>query len=409
MSDKPEEPTDWALKTNSGASATPPPVGTRPTSVPSDLGAGTDGPPDLSLQRDAQDTFRRLGAIRSTKVGILGATNSGKSYLFRAMTYRASNPARSGSLGVFLGKDPAEVYWTDPTSKEAWPMKLESFNEDYKNWVPLRPTNVTSQRWYKLLLRYRTGWFGCRRAEMSIDFLDGSGEAMQKELPEMDPVVREMFEGAYLPANVLIFCLPIWAAFLSPSMRDEHAKAKADALKGFYSILHNFKSLRERQRSRVKVQTILALTQADDQRSALSDLRSLWIDPFVKEAAARSRELGTQSGLMRYLRDAQSVSDSLFDCFQRSEENLVNGLPYQLQFDGGLPMIVPLSAIDGAILKARNPTHNSAPTPPMMFTGAPPPVHSAHPSMGVGASDPVPVHVELPLLVALCEQHNSLM
>jgi hypothetical protein len=73
---------------------------------------------------------------------------------------------------------------------------------------------------------------------------------------------------------------------------------------------------------------------------------------------------------------------------------LVSRIPRQLDFGRGLPWIIPISAVEGKTLaraiEARKGMTDDAPLPP-------------------GIEPPVPIHVELPLLAALCENHNALM
>jgi hypothetical protein len=76
--------------------------------------------------------------------------------------------------------------------------------------------------------------------------------------------------------------------------------------------------------------------------------------------------------------------------FREAPEARVARLPSQLDLGAGEPWIVPLSAIDGdrlAVLEA-DPT--------------------AHPARR-RLAPPIPLHVELPLLVALCSRSNALM
>lgn len=411
MSNAPPDP-EWAFRpvTTPQQDEAAPAADGAASGVHASQGSPALPPPRDELVVAPQQKTRRLQSIGETKVAILGARACGKSYLFQAMTYRASNPARSGSLKVFLGNEQAEIYEAEHPDQDFRLLDMRAFNARYKGFDRLPATMLATQRWYKLLLRYRTGWLGLRRAEMCVDFLDGSGEAMAQRLALMQPEMFEMFKHAYLPARVAIFCLPLWVAFPDPLQRASLAEAREKALAGFYQIVHNFKELRSESGSTHAVRSMLALTQADHRDCALSsEVREFWLDRFLdpSKAQARARELGTQRGLMRYLRDARAVSDWFLDRFQRSEQHDLQKLPFELQFDGQLPMVIPLSAIDGSMvdLKERQ-AGTLTPSPGSAFPGAPRP---PQPSMIVDPSDPVPAHVELPLLVALCERHNALM
>jgi hypothetical protein len=73
----------------------------------------------------------------------------------------------------------------------------------------------------------------------------------------------------------------------------------------------------------------------------------------------------------------------------------VGAIPQTLTFGKGTPWVVPLSAIDGARLEQLE-KHYPKPDDPARLR-----------ETRRGA--PIPVHVELPLLVALCERENALM
>jgi hypothetical protein len=71
-------------------------------------------------------------------------------------------------------------------------------------------------------------------------------------------------------------------------------------------------------------------------------------------------------------------------------EGLITG-PSELNFGYGLPWIVPVSAVDGNKLEQAEADREHAPK--YRYVGA----------------APIPAHVELPLLAAMCEHHNALM
>ncbi|MEE8524545.1 MAG: hypothetical protein V3T72_11490, partial [Thermoanaerobaculia bacterium] len=82
--------------------------------------------------------------------------------------------------------------------------------------------------------------------------------------------------------------------------------------------------------------------------------------------------------------------EALLEEFAQCRDPLVAAIPQKLDFHGGKPWLIPVSAIEGSFLegiesKFKNPEERPRLPPP------------------------VPVHVELPLLVALCERSNALM
>ena len=86
---------------------------------------------------------------------------------------------------------------------------------------------------------------------------------------------------------------------------------------------------------------------------------------------------------------ARKVSEAVFREFDASHDPRISGIPERIEFGGGRPWFVPLSAIDGATLDSWEQGKAKKPR--------------------AGLRPPVPVHVELPLLVALCDGHNALM
>lgn len=101
------------------------------------------------------------------------------------------------------------------------------------------------------------------------------------------------------------------------------------------------------------------------------------------------RKLCTQAGVMRYLNNARQVSDLLAESFAGARQ-VVSGIPKQLNFNGGPPWIIPMSAIEGKVLDQFEKDKTSL---------------VERQRYGY----PVPVHVELPLLMVLCEHHNALL
>jgi hypothetical protein len=137
------------------------------------------------------------------------------------------------------------------------------------------------------------------------------------------------------------------------------------------------------------VKTILALTMADDPRSALTRLHDNWIAPYLEVPDTYLRQLRRGAGVARYLANARRVSEALWEEFDSSWDHRVSAVPRSLDF-GSRPWLIPLSAIEGeklAEIESKYP--KSRPRPPLRA--------------------PIPAHVELPLLVALCERTNALM
>lgn len=331
-----------------------------------------------------EEPFDRPG---TTRVGILGGKGVGKSYLFHAMVYRTLDNRRAGALSYYIDRDAVRVYQTLDRSLTPRSVIPTEFIHDYSSWSRLFTTQWTDQRWYRLRLQFRTGLLGARKSFLDIDFLDGSGEQLEMGL---NAETEDIWKAAFLEARVMVFCLPLWAAFPASggTLSDEDWEHRQKVIRGFDSVVRHFKDLREKHDATHPVRSILALTMADDRRSALATLRDRWIDPFVTEPMVHLRAMRRASGVARYLANARRISEALWREFDACPDPVISGIPVSLDLGAGRPWLIPVSAIDGAVLDTQ--------------TGR-------RTSRGPGSPPPVPVHVELPLLVALCESHNALM
>lgn len=331
-----------------------------------------------------EEPFDRPG---TTRVGILGGKGVGKSYLFHAMVYRTLDNRRAGALSYYIDRDAVRVYQTLDRSRTPRSVIPTEFIQDYSSWSRLFTTQWTDQRWYRLRLQFRTGLLGTRRSFLDIDFLDGSGEHLEMGL---NAETEEIWKAAFLEAQVMVFCLPLWAAFPAPGgvLSDEDWENRQKVIRGFDSVVRHFKDLREKHKATHPVRSILALTMADDRRSALATLRDRWIDPFVADPMVHLRAMRRASGVARYLANARRISEALWREFDACQDAVISGIPVSLDLGAGRPWLIPVSAVDGAVLDTQT-GRRTARTPAL--------------------APPVPVHVELPLLVALCESHNALM
>jgi hypothetical protein len=202
---------------------------------------------------------------------------------------------------------------------------------------------------------------------------------------------EETWKEAFLHAGIMVFCLPLWAAFPATGevLSAQDWEARESVIQGFDAVVRHFRDLREKYGATHPVRSILALTMADDRRSALTTLRNRWITPFMERPRPHLDAMRTASGVARYLASARQISKAVFREFDTSHDPRISGIPERIEFGGGRPWFVPLSAIDGATLDSWDQGKVSKPR--------------------VGLRPPVPVHVELPLLVALCDSRNALM
>jgi len=327
------------------------------------------------------------------KIGILGGKGVGKSYLFQAMVYRTVNIGKAGVLSYYLG-DYAPDLWTSELDDPRWLRRsLDDFINAYRIWDRLPSTTQATQIWYRLRLNFRTGILGGNLSTMDIEFLDGSGEALETGLLNVN--LKPLWIQAFREATVMVFCLPIWMMFPdSDKMTQKDWDDRERGLKGFGRMLTTYKEIRN---PKLRVRTVFVLTQADDPRCALRSLHRRWIKPFIDRATGQDdrhdilRAIKRSSGITRYLASAREVSDYLYREFAHVRiQGLVRN-PKELNFGAGPPWLVPVTAVDGVELNRI--TAQKEKTPGHRYQGDP----------------PVPAHVELPLLAAMCEHHNALM
>ena len=324
---------------------------------------------------------------RVQQLGIIGGKGVGKSYLFQAMVYRVQHARRSGALSYFLDPEGVELVKTLAREERARTVNLQRFNGDYERWTRLGSTLATQQPWYRLTLPYRTGLLGRTRAAMEVEFFDGSGEQF---FEARDPQHHGLWAQAYREARVMAFCLPLWSLFPGPDLSPADWRERDSILESFHEVVQNYKDLRRRLQLRQPVRSILALTMADDRRAGLPQLRDTWIGGYLQHHQAFLAQTRTGRGIAGYLAKARRVSQFLHDEFAAAPAPGVAGIPDLLGFGAGRPWLIPVSAIHGEVLDHLERAYpNPDDRPPRL--------------------PPVPAHVELPLLVALCERGNALM
>ena len=316
------------------------------------------------------------------KIGIAGGRQTGKTYLFQSIVYRTMDGSKSGALATFLGGEANEVF-TGFDEETRASISHDDLIRFYPQWTRLTPS--LQDVWYRLRIPYRSGFLGRRSTALDVAFLDAPGESF---------TLRGLASEAFQDVSVMIFCLPIWAVFNDPAALDKKSATDAkSALNDFESIVRLYRESLATKRRKVRV--IVALTMADDRRSALDDVRTNWIEPFTnpKRTGRVLDVLAKPTALNGYLAAARRTSDYLRQRLRDHLNPKVSRIPGSFRgFERGTTWYVALSAIDGAKLAQLDAT----PIPQQAALAAtfPP---------------PVPAHVELPLLIALCERTNALM
>ncbi|ASF48358.1 hypothetical protein [Methylovulum psychrotolerans] len=356
-------------------------------SEPNGQKAASQPAPNNSPRRDDMHEASKPQRESKQKLGIIGGKGSGKSYLFQAMVYRTYAKKQAGALAYYLDGCEGDVHlYSSPVHRRDLEKAVETaeFVNEYENCYRLGSTLFDDQRWYRLTLPYRTGLLGTQRRELEVEFFDGCGEALLEDR-DMGTEKQQLWKAAYLDATTMIFILPLWIAFPRKNLSSEDFEFRDRQLKGFRAVIENYHELRRLYKAQHPVRSILALSMADDPRTSLTGILDRWITPYMDKPGFYLNKLRKGQGVARYLANARKVSAFLHHEFEYHNDPLMAGIPDRLEFKAGKVWMIPLSAIEGKLLD----------------------IKLAYPQQRL--DKPVPVHVELPLLVALCEHENALM
>lgn len=368
------------------------------SSTSASLAATPAAPAEAYKEEDHEAQDEPFDRDDAQKLGIVGGKGVGKSYLFQAMVFRTFSGSHSGAMTYYLERDGIHLFTAagnviNPGTARS--LNRFTFIDKFKHWHRLPQTTRLNNQWYRLRLLLRSGWLGRQQSAMDVEFFDGSGEGFF-ELPAVTLEDKRLWGKAYRKARTMVFCLPLWAVFPNNDLTDDDWKNREDLLTGYEQVVQNYRDMRIRHSSKEPVSSILALTMADDRRSALRTLHDRWISPYLESPHTYLKQLRRGSGVARYLSNARKISEALHDEFLSSRDTRVAAVPQSLNFEKGKPWIIPLSAIDGARLADLERRYENKPDDTAR-------------RREVRSIAPTPVHVELPLLVALCERENALM
>jgi GTPase SAR1 family protein len=330
-------------------------------------------------------------------LAFVGGRSVGKTYLFQALVKQLMDVENAGALSYFI-KDPVRLF-RKAVGEDVFSSTNEyDYIQNYEKWVRLDPTQIAAQNSYQLRVPIRTGWLGKTIKHMYVEYFDGAGE----RLAGGDEIAVTTWFHNYADAEVMVFCLPFWAAFPtseyddSPLMSEAYKEELQETIKSFDTIVKNYVDMRQIKGIKTKVKCVVALTQADQIKHTTlgQELADSWLLPFKLELEREEHEiidqvdeyrrgLSTGKGVNLYLENARNLSDILRQKIKRNKA--INRSLSLLDFGSGEPWLIPMSAISGHDLDR-------------VAQGGTPPMHS-----------PIPAHVELPLLVALSQYCNALM
>lgn len=265
-------------------------------------------------------------------------------------------------------------------------VNLQRLNGDCERWTRLATTLAAHQPWYRLTLPYRIGLLGHSRSVLEVEFFDRSGE---QSFEAKDRASQPLWQRAYSEAQFMAFCLPLWVAL--PGDDITSGDWRAHSLDSFHDVVQNYRDMRRQLGlSDRSVRSILALTTAYDRRSALKTLRERSIAGYLQHHRSVPERIRRSRGIARYIANARRVSEILTNQRAAADSPSVVRIPAELSFDGNPSWLIPVSAIYGE---------------------APDQIEAdfANPDGRPRRAPPEPIHVELPLIVALYEQGNALM
>jgi len=348
---------------------------------------------DLPIKETLKEIFETKNAA---KISLIGGKGIGKSYLFQAMVYRSWSNQLSGALSYYLDCDSTRLVAAQSRQDPALLYRLTEYLESYEQWLRLDATKIETQLWFRLELPYRKGLLGLNRGQLAIEFYDGAGEFFESDLDESKVDVWENLTKS----NIMVFCLPYWVVFPSDDISDADYNERRIRLNAFDKILSNYKEIRRRTKQKHSVFSILALTQADDRRAGgneiISQIQENWIEEYMNNTEDYLKALRKPHNVLNYLKNAKKISKLLLKEMSNNMDPKVSSIVSGLDLGRGKPWLMPVSAIEGHKLQSiEEITRQSQSEENFLIKQQ--------------RTPPIPVHVELPLLVALCEYTNALI
>lgn len=312
-----------------------------------------------------------MGDSADFRIGILGGKGTGKSYFVSALVHCLRKSENRGAVMAFIRRGEDSMSIANAASKDL--VTPESFCDNFENGLGIPQTIESNQRWITIRLFYRKGPFGLGKSIMPIDVEDLSGELLSKPL---NPINQPIYERVGSKSRLMIFCLPVWVAFPGPATNRTGAQRLT---REFAQVIENHPQVARQFRHRERVLSVVALTMADNPESILTDVREAWVNRYRDPSIPYELEnLHRPNHLCAYLTAARRVSRSLHRQLEYSEDGIRREVAKSIRLKSlsRRAWLLPVSAYDG-----QNP----------------------------GSKNPLPVHVELLLLAALCMNRNVLM
>ena len=334
--------------------------------------------PEPESQKKREGLSRNFEIKNAARIVLIGGKGTGKSYLFQSMVQRTQSHHCAGALSYYLDGNRTQLLSAKCRQDPAFRERISSYLKEYKNYTRLKQTSLIDQAWYRLELPYKKGFFGKKTDSLNIEFYDGAGEYYESPLDENNFGVWE----DVVKSKIIVYCLPLWIIFPQDQLSEGDKKERREYLDAFDKILTNYEDVRKRKKQTHSVFSILALTQADDNRlnknGLAGEIKKNWIKEYLDNYQTYTEELKKPHNVLKYIKNTQKVSNLLFQEISKSSSPEISSIVTGLDL-GKKPWIIPVSAIQGNNIDSKI------------------------------EQEPHPIHVELPLLIALCEYTNALI
>lgn len=327
-----------------------------------------DDETDTSKQQSddgrSQKGFVQGGSNNAFKLAFVGGRSVGKTYLFQALVNTLAYSENTGALSYFIDtKNPVDLFRRVEGQSRFSISNIDDYLRGFNNWDRLLGTQIGYQHSYQLRVPFKDGVLAKNKRSMYIEYFDGAGE----QLVSGSEQGEKTWLTHYHDAEVMVFCLPFWAAFPSKDHQDispksdEYREELEETISSFVDVVQNYDGMRNLHNIDTKVKCVVALTQADQIHFTTfgQELAETWMYPFVRPLEVEESEFQESvqeymknfrsgAGVNRYLANARNLSDTLREEVKKNKT--INRALKYLDYGCGEPWLIPMSAISGELL-----------------------------------------------------------
>lgn len=340
---------------------------------------------DASPWRSRESRFSWLNRFapwrtHQSRLTIVGAGNSGKSYVFRGMV-ASILAASTGPLGFFLrnARPRLDELPLRRVLKGGAPAafavaNLDLFLEDYLQWRVLSRTTDDAWNLYRLVVDYRDGLL---ERSLVVQHMEYKGEWSDARRALSSGFFRYVGES-----DIIAVVLPAWAVWPTQEYRRWSGQQPDPQLRPEYHRhwLQDFRVSVEAQRANSgvggRIRWMFLLSQFDSPNHNLAGAREKWVRPFMESLMSRAA-WRTGAGAHALLRDVGRWSQHLGEALALTQDPRLASLLDTFAYGNEPPVLLPVSAFDGARM------------------------NQASQSASALDQSPVPVNCEVPILLGL--------